>query len=260
MLKEYNQAFGKTPSVVEERIAFANRADHLLTLVRTRVGSYDDFFKSVCFELGIRPSDYKRDYRRDGSLFMNLGSVAANDFHRMVEILIATLKTSKANPPLYSFIDQSIHSIMHRATAALGVSYDSGMFYPAGEPALDQDLINHSLRVLAGYPAEDKDLRLALDDYRADKKDGIVETCYRCLEGLTRQVLSNGKTLINNKADLLRRLGLTDPWNSTLAAYIDFGNDYGRHASAERHDATEAEVEAYLYLTCLLVRLIVKIK
>ncbi len=261
MLKEYNVAFGKTPSEYEERVAFYNRADHLLALVRERVdiGRYDDFFKAVCFELGLRASDYKRDYSRNGSLFMNLGSIAGNDFHKMVEILIASLKTAKANPSLYSFIDDSISEIMARSTPAIGISYASGMFYPGGEPALDHDLINHSLLVLAPYPAEDKDLRLALNDYRAGKKHGIIETCYRCVEGLTRHLLKNEETLISNKAELDRRLGMANEWKKILYNYINFGNEYARHAGEDRHNVTDAEVEAYLYQTCLLIRLIVKI-
>jgi hypothetical protein len=261
MLKEYNVAFGKTSSQYEERAAFYNRVDHLLALVRERVGvgSYDDFFKSVCFELGLRASDYKRDYSRNGSLFMNLGSLAANDFHKMVEISIAALKIARANPKLHQFMDGSLNEIMARSTPVIGISYANGMFYPGGEPVLDQALINHSLLVLAPYPDEDQDLRLALDNYRAGKKHGIVETCYRCVEGLARQTLKNTETLINNKVELMKNLDMSEPWKKILNNYIQFGNEYGRHASEGRHDASEIEVEAYLYQTCLLVRLFVKI-
>jgi hypothetical protein len=259
MLKEYNQAFGKNSSAAEERTAFINRADHLLMLVRDRVGDYDSFFRAVCFELGVRPSDFTSVASSKGSFFYNLGSLAGNDFYKMIEILLACLKTAKVKPDLFSFIDMSVQGIMDRSTSALGISYENGMFYPAGEPILDHDLINHSLIVLSSYPAEDKDLRLALDNYRAGKKEGIVETCYRCVEGIVRQHLKNNSTLIDNKPDLLKLLNLTDTWKKILAAYISFGNEYGRHASAERHDASETEVEAYLYQTCLLIRLIVKI-
>ena len=48
-------------------------------------------------------------------------------------------------------------------------------------------------------------------------------------------------------------------WKKILANYIDYGNEYGRHASEKRHEFNASEVEAYLYTTCILIRLIVKI-
>ena len=131
-------------------------------------------------------------------------------------------------------------------------------FFLQEKNVLDQDLINHSLQALAAYPNEDKDLRNALDNYRMGKKDGVIETCYRCMEGLARQILENNDTLIDNKVKLVSKIGLSDNWKKIMYNYVEIGNTYGRHASPQRHNISKAEVEAYLYETCLLVRLLVQ--
>lgn len=78
------------------------------------------------------------------------------------------------------------------------------------------------------------------------------------MEGVSRKILGNNKTLIDNKVDLLRKISVSDNWRKILVNYIELGNQYGRHASADRHSITEKESEAYLYLTGLLIRLVLK--
>lgn len=78
-------------------------------------------------------------------------------------------------------LKEKINKFIGLANTDLGITYRNGMFYPKGEEVLDQDLINHSLQTLAAYPNKDKDLRLALDNYKEGKKDGVIETCYCCL-------------------------------------------------------------------------------
>jgi hypothetical protein len=261
MLKEFNQSFGVATTLIAERSAFVNRASHMLRLVRERIGDrYDELYRAVCFELGIKPSDYMVPHYRHAATMPDPGSLAVGDFNKMLEVIMALRKSVRTNPPLAQFVDLSCQELLDRANLDLGITYKDGAFYPTGEPTLDHELIDHALTVLAPYPAEDKDLRLALQQYRAGKMDSVVDKCYRCVEGLLRQVLSNTKTLIDNKAELLRQLSLTDPWKRMLAAYIDFGNDYARHASAGRHSVSDAEVEGYLYTTCTLIRLILKLK
>lgn len=56
----------------------------------------------------------------------------------------------------------------------------------------------------------------------------------------------------------MKGIGLSDYWKRILNNYIEFGNDYGMHANVNRHNLNEAE--AYLYQTCLLIRLMMRIK
>jgi len=262
MLKEFNKAFGKESTLAEEQKALMNRAAHFLTKFRNVfVGDgYDQLFGTICFQLGLDAHQVIADNSFLVRNTPNLDVLATEDFHQMLKVLVLLRKYYADQPRVYDMIDEAYQDLLNLSSIDLGITYKAGMFYPSGETVLDNDLINHSLTVLAAYPAEDADLRSALDNYRTNKKTGIVETCYRCVEGLARQLLKNNKTLIDNKPELLRRLNMTDPWKKTLAAYIEFGNDYGHHAGPNRHNASVAEVEGYLYQTCILIRLIIKIK
>lgn len=262
MLKEFNKAFGKDVTLEEEQKAFMNRATHFLTKFKILfVGdNYDQLFNTVCFQLGLNAHQVIEDNNFLARNIPNLDVLANGDFHQMLRVLVLVRGFYADQPRVYEMIDEAYQDLLDLSSLDLGITYKTGMFYPSGEKVLDADLINHSLGVLAPYPAEDADLRLALENYRTNKKTGIVETCYRCVEGLARQLLKNKQTLIDNKPELLRRLNMADPWKKTLAAYVEFGNDYGRHANPNRHNASDAEVEGYLYQTCILIRLIIKIK
>ncbi|HAM39108.1 MAG TPA: hypothetical protein DCP53_06930 [Elusimicrobia bacterium] len=73
-------------------------------------------------------------------------------------------------------------------------------------------------------------------------------------------VLKNSKTLDNNKDELLTKLNISQKWKSFLCNYIEYANEYKRHASDKRHNINPIEVEAFLYFTGLLVRLIINCK
>lgn len=80
------------------------------------------------------------------------------------------------------------------------------------------------------------------------------------IEGLAREVLQNNRTLDNNKDGLLKKVNLSQTWKSILSNYINYANEYARHASDTQHLIKPQEVEAFLYFTGLLVRLIVESK
>ena len=77
------------------------------------------------------------------------------------------------------------------------------------------------------------------------------------MEGVTREILGNSKTLDNNKDELLKKIDLSTGWKSILANYVRYAHSC-RHASEERHDIEKREAEAYLYMTGLMIRLLVE--
>jgi hypothetical protein len=262
MSKEFNKSFGIKVSLLQEQSAFINRATSLLHDLRHRVldeAEYSQLFKTSCFQLGLNAETYI-DYGWPRDYIPDLSQIVPTDFISTLRLLTIVRKAYSGRQEIRDLLDKAYQDLINAADGNLGITYNAGAFYPKGEEVLDEDLINHSLNVLSGYPNEDKDLREGLDNYKAGKKTGVIETCYRCVEGLARQILNNKKTLIDNKADILRTLSLSDHWKKILANYIEYGNEYGRHASENRHNVNEAEVEAYLYTTCILIRLILRIK
>jgi hypothetical protein len=261
MSKEFNKRFGITVTAQQDQTAFINRAKTLLHALRhdgMDDQRYNELFNTTCFRLGLNPNDLI--HRGFGTYIPELWELVPEGFISMLKILTIVRSFFSEDEGMRELFDRAYQNYIDAAEGDLGITYNAGAFYPTGEPALDEDLINHSLNVLSKYPNEDKDLRQALDSYRGGKKTGVIETCYRCVEGLARQLLNNRKTLIDNKADILRVLSLSEHWKKILANYIEYGNENGRHAGENRHNVNEAEVEAYLYTTCTLIRLILRIK
>ncbi len=263
MLKQFNKNFGVSTSVEEEQKGFINRTNHFLQEIRHKLLSKEDYyslFATVCVQLGLNPQQVI-----DANSFMyatvpDLKEILPSNFLNSLKLITAVRSYYQKTRRMTAIIDENIEAFISLSSVDLGITYRAGMFFPKGEELLDKELVEYALNSLDKFPNENKDLQNALENYRGCSKYGVVENCYRCIEGFARGILKNNKTLIDNKAELIKSSGLSEHWKKILANYIDYGNEYGRHASAKRHDFNEAEVEAYLYTTCLLIRLIGRIR
>jgi hypothetical protein len=151
-----------------------------------------------------------------------------------------------------------IETALENATMDIGVRWEDGMFYPSGAKELDERLIEEPLQWLEGFPDERADYLKALTGYAAKRFDDVIINCYLVVEGVARKVLNNSKTLDNNRKDLLRRIGLSQEWKALLSNFITYANEFKRHASSKQHDVNHIEIEGFLYMTGLLVRMIVE--
>lgn len=149
---------------------------------------------------------------------------------------------------------------MSMCSCDIGIRWKEGFFYQSGAEELDISLIEETLTWLTDYPDERKNYLTALEHYsRNQSSPDVITNCYSAIEGVTREVLGNKKTLDNNKDELLKKMDLSDGWNRILATYINYAHDY-RHASEQRHEIKQQEAEAYLYMTGLIIRLIIESK
>jgi hypothetical protein len=259
MFKEFNNRFGITSTADEERAKFVERVITFLDQFTSSLldhEAYKRLFNTVCIQFGKNPKDLTISLGGYSSI-SDLYEISGKDFLSILKLWTAIRAYYREDLRIASLLDEAIIPIIEKSEADLQIRYTSGQFYPGKEKLIDKELIDFSLNVLSIYPDEDKDLRIALQNYSANNKYGIVEYCYRCMEGIGRKILGNNKTLIDNKAELLKKISAADNWKRILSNYIEFGNDYGRHASKNRHLLTDKEAEAYLYMTALLIRLVV---
>lgn len=263
-LKDLYKNLGINNTIENEKRAFVNRSLTFLDSFLEKKLSYDrrkDFFIRICYQLGANGHDILNQYNSRSISFETVPDITKTfeyDYFTTLRVLVLVRQYFSYDTKNARIFDDEIENILNLCITDLGISYQSGMFFPKGEQLLDKELIGRALSILSNYPNEDTDLRTAIKNHTEDSKYGVIENCYRCIEGLLRSILNNNKTLIDNKADIIKRLGLSEHWKKILAQYIEYGNEYGRHASEKRHDFTATEVEAYLYTTCLLVRLIIK--
>lgn len=229
------------------------------------VGKYYLIFPYLCDALGKDPNSFQKrvverdPYRlRDDVYDYPVMRVLTNDdFHNTLIVLCVLYEYfDEEKGPLNLFIEDALS----QAECNLDIRWKEGMFYPSGAEELDQSLVDESLKWLEKYPNERTDYQRALECFLAKNNFGdVIKNSYNAVEGLARNVLKNDKTLDNNKTAIIKNINLSDGWNKILATYIKYAHDY-RHASDQRHEISEHETEAYLYMTGLIIRLIAESK
>lgn len=275
IVKEFNKQFGIPSNSEDEQKRFVNRINQLLfNIIDTEEYvkfRYGELFDVLCVQLGENATDLRRIHGRKPEVNLlsteeaedlapEIRILTQSDFTRTLLVLCVLYSIFKANKIKVGidYIEGGISRALANATSDLGVRWKEGLFYPSGTEELDKTLIEDTLVWLDKYPNEKKDYKRALECYQEGTHLGdTVKNCYIALEGISRVILKNGKTLDNNKDALLAHMGLSDGWKSILGAYINYAHDF-RHASEERHTASKAETEAFLYMTGLVMRLLIE--
>ncbi len=150
-----------------------------------------------------------------------------------------------------------IEAALEHATVDLGVTWNDGMFYPTGARELDEPLVEETFKWLADFPNEKADYDKAVTAYTSKRLDDVIINCYLAVEGVARNILGNSKTLDNNREGLMQRLGLSQEWKALLSNFINYANEFKRHASENRHSPNPVEVEAFLYMSGVLLRMMI---
>lgn len=154
--------------------------------------------------------------------------------------------------------NERMNRIMLLSETDLGVFWKDGRFYLSGARELDEALISDTLEWLSSYPAAQKQFAVALDHYKKSTqtpsagKDTITNS-YTSVEALAKEILKNNRSFDKNSDGLVEKLGLPNEYKNIVHYYKQLAHEYGsRHAGS---DPTHREVEAFVYLTGLLLRL-----
>lgn len=269
--KRFNEIFGLGDSVEDERGRFVDRVNqvifHEIDTVHTDSFVYRELFKFICFELGVNAQDFRDrtlgPIGYESHLPASIRTLTRNDFDKTLIALCSLyvgFKITSDAEEHRKWLSLWVERTLERCSCDIGIRWKEGFFYPSGAEELDESLIDETLTWLTKYPDERKDYQTALECYSGNQSSpDVIKNCYSAVEGIARNVLGNKKTLDNNKDELLKKMDLSDGWNSILATYVNYAHNY-RHASPERHKIKEQEAEAYLYMTGLIIRLIIESK
>lgn len=259
-VKEFDNNF-VDPSLSEEKVRFINRIEtsifsSLLNKMTHEV--YNLFVRNVCYELGENPTDYIHTFLGQTSV-ANLKKISNSEFIKTLRVTVAAYSCLPNIPDLKSAFSDRIIDILSKSNLDLGLRWKDGVFYPSGDKKLDDELVDTSLNLLNTYPSEKAVLLSALNNYYGRRFDGVLDKCYLVIEGLARNVLGNSKNLDNNLELLLKSLNFSTYWKAIFVGYLKYANEYARHASSNSHKPNPEEIEAFLYLTCIMVRAMVKV-
>ncbi|MHC4478301.1 MAG: hypothetical protein ACYTEL_21905 [Planctomycetota bacterium] len=280
--KRFSEVFGIQATLDDERKRFVDRINQSVFNEVDSKGwakyGYVKIAEHICYELGVSIEDtlnmrgpsrsvkrygtygpYGPGTRQPGPVLPRIRTLTQDDFRKTL-LVICILYDCFTKPEDWrlKWLCESIEKALSYAACDLGITWKDGLFYPSGAEELDKALVEDTLTWLADYPSERKDYQRALECYLGKQHLGdVIKNSYLVAEGITRNVLGNDRTLDKNKTALLAKLRLPGEWASMLGSYIGYAHNL-RHASEERHDISEQEAEAFLYLTGLIVRLIIK--
>ncbi len=215
---------------------------------------YGKFFRKIAIVLGKNPYNYL-SYHGLAAIYPNLTEMVPSTVFGMMEVLLAMRESATGDP---DNVDRTIERLVKLSGPDLGISYVDGMFYPTGEGKLDTELLEYVLRILTDYPNEDKDLRNAINSYKAGSNSMAITQLYTTVEGVARKLTGKNGNLDKLRSELLTKYELSGEWGNILNAFMKFCHDH-RHSNTDRHSTSTEETEGMMYLTCLLIRLFVTI-
>jgi len=256
-VKEFDKIFGLSSSIEEEKTKFINRIENTVFSFFARNFEFQEkqrLFKFVCYQLGLDADELIRQNSFMATNIPTFDSISNKDFIQTLRTTVAIYNGFSDRKDIQEFITKVVTDALEKSTLNLGIKWTDGIFYPTGDKLLDKELIDTAVSLLDQYPNEKTDLKNALDNYNSKSLYGVVENCYIAVEGISRNLLNNKRTLDNNREDLLRLLQFSKYWDKIFLNYLSYAHEYRRHAGENRHDLKPEEVEGFLYLTCLIIR------
>jgi hypothetical protein len=183
---------------------------------------------------------------------------------RVLTVSEICLNVIKNEPGFYyenKYFPREIEEAINLSIIDLGISFKNGKFYKKGAKELDEKLILETLDWLNDYPKIKIFFEGALkENLHKDYPDAITKS-YSALESTVMTILNNNANLKKNIPKLLEKLNLPDEWGKILFNFCVYAHEFSsRHGKGEKTKiaiATPEIVEAYIYFTGLVIRLII---
>lgn len=187
-----------------------------------------------------------------------------NDFYRCLRVIEASYNAlrNKQQKEKLSFL---INLVLEESEIDLGVNWRNGKFIRTGAGLLDQKLVNEPLRWLSNpkyknvYGPFAKGLAHFLEaEKRPELLYDVITDMYESLEALSKIVTGRPRKDLSGNAELfIKKIDASQHYKLILKEYISYANEF-RHAleeGKERPTLSISEVESFIYLTGLFIRL-----
>jgi hypothetical protein len=256
MRLDFHERFEISVDINEAKRRFVNRIQNRIfyTLFLNAIEPKQKWvvLQSVADELGIK---YEPQ--------ISLESYTGLEFYRVLQALEGFYKA--ISPELQSQVDTEIIKTLGESEIDLGVRWERGRFIRSGAKLLDEGLVNESLRWLS-----DQNYQNVLQPYskglehflqaskRPELLSDVITDMYEALEALAKIITGREtKDLSANAQLFIKEVSASEAYKNILKEYIAYANNF-RHAatgSRMKPDLTSDEVESFIYLTGIFIRL-----
>lgn len=196
---------------------------------------------------------------------VTLESYTGLDFYRVLQALEGFYKAIPSELQLK--VDAEIIKTLNESEIDVDVRWENGRFIRSGAKSLDDKLINESLRWLSEQKHQSvlqpysKGLEHFLQaSKRPELLSDAITDMYEALEALAKIVTGRDKDLSTNAQLFIKDVSASEAYKNILKEYISYANNF-RHAvggNRTRPNLTINEVESFIYLTGIFIRLAVK--
>ena len=257
MTKKLHERFELELGVDEAKRRFVNRVlnflihdIHIVACQRYDLNGWASLERHICSKLG-------EQWRG-----MNcLSSVVNNDFEKSLQAIEALY----AHPNFVDLANDGITSILQDTEMDIGIRWEKGQFLPSGAPVLDEKLVDDVLGILSSsqHKGVSDPFKKGLDHFlnsikKPELLPDVLRDMYDALEALAKIICDNDRDLSANREKFVSGLKLADSYKRMLKEYIEYANDFARHAGPDGKQKplpSRREVEGFMYLTGLFIRL-----
>jgi hypothetical protein len=256
MSRDFYHRFDLSIGLDEAQRRFVNRAKNVIleTFLFTQYPlEYDEIKRRIITTLGERVKRYTSidDYIED-------------NFYKCLISIEAVALRVYAGSHREEF-DQIVITLLLQSEVDLGIRWEKGKFLRSGAKLLDDQLVNKPLHWLG-----DKKYGTVLAPFskglhhfveaqkRPELLADVITDMYEALEALAKIITGRqDKDLSANRELFLKQVKASDAYKVLLKDYIEYANNF-RHALKEgekRPALSEGEVESFVYLTGIFIRL-----
>jgi hypothetical protein len=257
-LPNFHERFDITVNISSAHQRFFNRIKSLI---------WDNYFKTeideatrqgqILWQIAINLGE-EYEYYND------IEDYIGDDYYKCLhalEIAYDALKNKKFKTKLEGLILLALSL----SEIDLGIYFKEGHFLKSGAKLLDDELINKSIEWLRDnkyksvYTPFEKGLSGLIEAGRKTHLlSDVITDMYESLEALAKIVTKkSNKDLSSNAEMFIKMINVSDNYKRILKEYISYANNYrhGQPPEGTREIPTYAEVESFVYLTGIFIRL-----
>src|SRR6266404_7559187 len=260
MNTKFHERFGFHVDSEDAKKKFVNRIRNrvFLSFCLNSALEYWDYLPPVADRLGI---EYDHRLKSDAPI----SDYTGGDFHKTLQAIEALYEAVNDNEK--AELSRLVIKTLGDGEIDLGVRWEEGLFLPTGAELLDDELVDKSLQWLAkpGYESVLFPFSKGLDHFvHAEKRPellaDVITDMYEALEALAKVETGRDKDLSANAELFVKAVKASEPYKNLLKQYIEYANNFRRAAgkSASKPDLSAREVESFMYLTGLFIRLAIK--